>query len=438
MLPGGPSTAPLLQALRFGAAPYDFLERCRRDHGDVFTLRFPGGGPFVVLADPAMVRAALQLGPDDFRASTPGMHLNLGATSVLFQDGERHRRLRGVLLRALHAERLEVYAAVIARLCDARIDRWTAGARLSLHREMQELTLDVILECVFGATDEAARTRLRRPILRWLDRVMSAPLFLASLFFTGTRLRNLLDEATAGAGLPAALLRPLVSGKRALLEELRAGLATCRRDGTHDRNDVFAVLVDARHDDGSPLTDQEILDQVVTLLVAGHETTATTICWAMYYLLSHEDVRERAASARDWLEASIQESMRLAPIAVAVPRVLTRPFAAGPYEIAAGTMIWPCAYLVQRHERAWSAVDRFDPERFLGERPPAHAHMPFGGGRRRCLGAAFAENEMRIVIERLLARTRLRLCAPERERPAMRGFTVAPAAGLEVQVESVR
>jgi cytochrome P450 len=462
-LPPGPSMHPIRQALRFGADPYGFLAECRRELGDVFTLRLPGDAPRVVLCDPAHIKQVFAFGADDYSADGQGVHINLGPRSVLFSNGEHHRRQRTLLTPPIHGARLRSYAETMLRITDEHTATWKVGETFALHPTMQGITLDVILRCVFGVDPrEPSGARLRRETIGWIDAVFAPKWFAIGMAVTGTRLRRFLDRETGASRVrrrPRRVPVPwaaIADHKAELLASLAEDVAACRARGSEGREDVLALLVDAVDEQGERMDDEEILDQLVTMLTGGHETTATTLCWTFHHLLRNPAALARAhAELRDafgdgpvdpsrctelkWLEACIDESMRLTPIAVAVVRQLARPQRIGEHEIPAGVTLWPCTFLAHRSDATWSTPDAFAPERFVdGNAPRPERFFPYGGGRRRCLGAAFAQFEMRIVLAAVLHRCRLRAAAGPPPRGVFRGITVAPSTGVPVVLESRR
>jgi cytochrome P450 len=462
-MPPGPSLHPIRQALRFGADPYGFLAECQREHGDVFTIRLPGDPPRVVICDPTDIKQVFAFSAEDFSAEGQGVHINLGSRSVLFSNGEHHKRQRTLLAPPIHGARLRSYADLMLRITDEHTAKWKTGEAFALHPTMQAITLDVILQCVFGVDPHEPRgARIQRATIGWIDAVFAPQWFAVAMAVTGTRLRKFLDRATGTSRARGHARRlpvpwaPIADHKAELLALLSEDIAACRKNGTAGREDVLALLVDARDESGEQMDDEEILDQLVTMLTGGHETTATTLCWTMHHLLQHPAALERLkGELRDafgdgpveasrctelpWLEACIDESMRLTPIAIAVSRQLARPQTIRGYEIPAGVAVWPCTFLAQRRSEIWSSPATFAPERFLdASAPRPERYFPYGGGRRRCLGAAFAQFEMRIVLAAMLHRCRLKAVPGDPPKGVSRGITIAPSGGVPVILESRR
>jgi len=462
-LPSGPTAPALLQAMRFGRDPHAFLEDCVRDHGDPFTLRLPGEPLRLVTGDPALIKQVFALSPDDYEQRTASFPLNIGERSLLFLDGEEHRRERHVMMPPLHGERLRGYMASMREVTARAVSRFTVGSVQPLHALFQEITLDVILHCVFGVSGGETAKRLRRALLGWMNGTLTPLTFFASMIFTPTRVRHFLDEAAhdslqwAAGGRDRGRTRILpwqrwADDKAYVLALLRDEVLRCRGGNglSAARTDVLALLARARYEDGELMPLDDVVDELVTLLVGGHETTANSLAWTLYHLLAHPAALERArdesragaaAAARaegvPFLDAAIKESMRLTPIAPAVSRNLRRPLRLGAYDVPAGTILWPCVYLAHRRPEVWPEPSRFRPERFLERTPAPSEFLPFGGGRRACIGMAFASMEMRVVLAELLARVQLRLVPGARVRPEFRGITIAPSNDLRAVVDGV-
>ncbi len=454
----GPTTPSFKQAMQFGQNPYRFLAECRATYGDVFTIRLPRGPEKVIACAPEDISAIFSLDADAYRAEEIALHLNLGLNSVLFADGERHRRKRQILAPPMHIAKLRTYAEAMLRLTDARLDELVMGEAFTAFDVCRSITLDVILETVFGVDPSSDSGRaLVECLVEWLETALTPGMFGLSLAMRGTVLRRALERRTDRAGegsygrdssLP---WRKIARAKADLLELLRKDVARCRAEGVGTRADVLALLVSARYEDGEPMDEDDILDQLVTMLVGGFETTTNTLVWAIFHILSNpEALAGIRAECREvfgeggidanrcteltFLDACIRESMRLSPISIAPTRELTKPMTLGGHEIPAGTSVWACIYLAQRRPETWPDPDRFDPQRFLGKQTPKpNVFFPYGGGRRRCIGATYAQFEMRIVLARLLERFDVELLTRE-PRPEMVGLTVSPQDNLRLRV----
>lgn len=446
-----------MQAVRFGADPYGYLERCAERVGDPFTLTLPGDGPRVVFSDPALIRQTFALKPDEYRVEGQAFPLNLGTNALIFLDGERHRRDRTLMTPHLHGARLRGYAAIISEVAREAARGLVVGERVPLHATLQEITLQIILRCVFGFAD---RDRLKAPLERWIDGTLTPATFFAGMVLGSDKVRTFLDKLVSRADrgarprIPLAIARA-AGAKAELSRTLREEVRRCRDEGTEGRSDVLALLAGSSYEDGSPMEVDHVVDELVTLLVGGHETTANTLAWTLCHVLRRPDVlalideelarvfgrgpvEPEKTSELVYLDACIKEAMRRSPIAPAAVRPLTRALQIGDHLVPEGTILWPCVYLAHHRADLWDAPREYRPERFVGRDPPTNHFFPFGGGRRTCLGMAFAGLEMRIVLAELLSQRRLGLSKTAPAKAMFRGITIAPEKGLELEVLSAR
>lgn len=441
-LPPGPEMPPLLQALRWARWPITFLEESAARFGEVFTVRLPGSPPIVMFSNPDALKDIFTGSEDDLRAGEANARLEplLGTSSVLLLDGDEHMRERRLLLPPFHGERMHAYGEAMRAIADRAIDGWPMQETFPIHPRMQAITLDVILKTVFGMDEGAALERLRAQLTELLS-LASNPLALLGGMQVSKN--------------PRALGSRVQALRTAVDEALFAQIARRRTLGTTGRNDVLSLLLDARDEDGRPMTDRALRDELVTLLVAGHETTATSLAWATSRLLENPDVAARlrtelsAAVAEGhtapaeiarlpYLDATVKESMRLDPVVPIVGRRLTTPLVIGGVSLPAGVVASPCIYLAHRRPERWSEPNAFKPERFLDSRPTPYEFLPFGGGVRRCIGAAFALYEMKIVLAQMLLRVDLLAVPNYRVRVVRRAVTLAPSDGMPVKVEERR
>jgi cytochrome P450 len=303
------------------------------------------------------------------------------------------------------------------------MESWPIGQSFPIHREMRTITLEVILRTVFGA--EGARLDELRTLLERYARV-------------ATKLIWLWPPLQVDLG-PLSPWGRLVRLRRDLDAFLFAEFARRRAEGVGGREDVLSLLLAARDENGEPMSDEELRDQMMTLLFAGHDTTATSLAFAFHNVLRHPDVLERlradvAQGRAEYVEATAKETLRLNPIVSEVGRVLARPMHIGGWDLPAGVAATPCIYLTHRRPDLWPEPERFDPERFIGRRPSPYEFFPFGGGVRRCLGMAFALYEMKIVLAEVLSRVELRLATGYRMQQVRRSITLAPSRGMPVVV----
>jgi cytochrome P450 len=341
---------------------------------------------------------------------------------VLLLDEGEHLRHRRLMLPAFHGARIQAYVQVMREAADREIDSWPVGEEFALHPSMQSLTLAVIMRAVFGYRPGAGADELRRRL-----RAMVEPV---------ARPRGLmLLTALARRGDPGAGTR-FEQARRAVDEILFEEIARRRaEDDLQERQDVFSALLLARDEEGRPLSDQEVRDELLTLLLAGHETTATGLAWTFDLLLHAPDVQERATRGDvEYLDAVVKESLRVRPVIPGVGRVVRgEPFGLNGYLIPEGFEINPSIRVLHRRADLYPEPGQFRPDRFVGpDAPDTYTWIPFGGGVRRCLGASFALIEMRTVVSRVLQRTYLRPASPDYDEPMFRGVTVAPRHGVRV------
>jgi cytochrome P450 len=428
-LPPGPRLPPAVQTLGFILAGGRFLEACRRRYGDAVFLRTLFDDGFVMVFDPALVKQVFQGPPSRLHAGEANVLLGpiLGERSVLLLDGEEHLRHRRLLLPPFHGARLQAWTQTIIDATDDEIDAWPVGREFALMPSMQALTLRVIVQAVFGYDPGPDSDELTRRL-----RAMIEPLAQPRAMM----LAALLSRFGRGAGPQAQFAARRRAVDELLLEEIRRR----RRDPALDRrDDVFSALLTARDEDGHGLSDAEVRDELLTLLLAGHETTATALAWTFDLLLHNPAVHARALGGDDrYLDAVAKESLRMRPVIPAVGRVVRgAPFALGEHAIPVGMEINPSIRTIHRRADLYPEPDVFWPERFLAENPPdTYTWLPFGGGTRRCLGASFALLEMRLVTARILARARLRAARRELEPIQMRAITQAPKHGVRVRLDT--
>ncbi len=446
----------IVHGLQLARDPLGFLARAREQCGDTFGIQMPGDPLRVVTGDPEHVKTIFGLPSDCYRMSNQAIPLNLGDGSLLFLDGARHQRIHRLLMPPLHGEHLRSYAELISRATDDAIDRFTTERPFSLLPAMKWITLTVICECVLGAHEGERIEFLRDRVGRWMAGPMSTLAFSLGMMLGAGRVRAFFDRQTAHSPVtrgrrPGRWRLPwqrVGDAKADLISMLREDFEACRRRSDPCRLDVLALLSAARDETGAPMETDDAIDQLLTMLVGGYESAANTLAWTVHHLLDHPDhvlrLREETAALthqrerRPWTDACIAEALRLHPIAPVVNRELTRAVRLGDRDIPEGTILWPSIYLAHTHPGTWSEPYRYDPARMLDRRPRANEWLPFGGGKRRCIGAAFAEMEMRIVLGRLLERVDLRPGADRRSHAILRGVTVSPDDGVRVVADRVR
>jgi cytochrome P450 len=427
-LPAGPRLPRFMQTLGFLLVPRTFIDFCRRRYGNIVTFSTLFDPKFVMVFDPESVRQVFRGPPDRLRAGEANAPLGavLGRRSVLLLDGAEHLRQRRLMLPAFHGERMRDYASVMEDATDRAIESWPVGEPFAILGSMQSLTLDVIMSAVFGIEPGPRQEELKRRVRAVIDPV-------------GSRRSVILMVLSGGRlGMQSGIRE--FEQRRKELDELIFEEITQRRAAAdlEQRKDVLSMLLLARDDEGHPMTDRELRDELVTLLVAGHETTATGLAWAFELLLRNPAVLERLRSSladqdETYLEAVVKETLRVRPVVPGIGRVVRgEPFQLGDFRIPDWIEINPSIAAIHRRADCYPDPRSFRPERFLGDdAPDTYTWLPFGGGTRRCLGASFATFEMRIVIRRVLERARLKAVGRP-ERGIRRGVTIVPKRGVRV------
>src|SRR3954452_17405074 len=428
-LPPGPELPVPIVTAQFARRPLDTLRRWHARYGDVFTARFLGFGTGVYVADPDAIRGLFTGDQSDLLAGKANSFLApiIGYHSVLVLDGPEHLRQRRLLLPPFQGSRVAGFRSVVRDVAETAVDRWRAGAELLLRDQMRALTFDVICRAVFGVYEHDRVERLRVALAALID---SHPLTLTSP----------LMQKDLGRWSPGGRFQRRLAAADALLYE---GIVRRRAEADLEgRTDVLSLLMQARDDDGQPMTDSELRDELVTMLGAGHETTATGLCFALELLMRHPAelarLREWIASGDDaYLEAVMKETLRLRPVIDAAQRTLTRPRKIVGYDVPAGHRVYPGIALVHKRPDLYPEPEVFRPERWLGGDVESYAWLPFGGGIRRCIGAALAQAEMVEALRVIVGRAELSPLAAEPDPVVLRGVTLAPKHGVRVRVVSV-
>jgi cytochrome P450 len=425
-LPPGPPYPGLIQAIGVWTRPLAYPERLRARYGKRFTTRFPGSPPFVVLSDPDDVKEVFMAPPDVLHPGEGARVLEplVGKNSVILLDEAAHMEQRKLVLPAFHGEKMARLSGLMAEVAGREVESWPREESIPLQPRMQRLTLEIILRAVFGLDPGPRLDALREglgDVLAFGDRPIS---------LTPPDPEGLLSKVLVHIGPFAEFVR-LQQETDALLFEL----IDERRNGNGQRDDVLAMLLEARHEDGSPMSDQELRDELMTLLVAGHETTASSLAWAFERLAREPRVLSRLVEDLDadgdaYLVATIQETLRHRPVLPNVePRLVKKPFEVGGWRYPPGVCLVPNAYLIHHDPEIYPEPYEFRPERFLDEPPGTYTWIPFGGGRRRCIGASFAMLEMQIVLRTVLTRCELQPAHDGAEHASRRNISVRPGRG---------
>ncbi|MDQ2675683.1 MAG: cytochrome P450 [Actinomycetota bacterium] len=429
-LPPGPSAPAAVNTAVFVRRPLETLTTWQRRYGDFFTVGFLVFGTGVNVADPAAIKELFTGDQSDLRAGEANEPLSpiVGSHSVLTLDGPEHMRQRKLLLPPFQGSAVHAFRKIIREVSEREVAGWAPGSKLVLRDRMRSLTFEVICRAVFGVTERERVERLRLALLPIMDTGVG-------VIFMPRALRRELG----GFGPWGRLQRRLRAADALLYEEIE------RRRTASDleaRSDVLSLLLRARDEEGRPMSPRELRDELMTMLAAGHETTATGLAFAFDLLLRNPEklsrLREELASGGDaYLNATVTESLRLRPVIDASERTLTKPRTLGGFELPPGIRVYPAIALVHRREDLYPQADEFRPERFLDDGAESYSWLPFGGGIRRCIGAALAQAEMAEVIRCVVSRVELEPIRTEPEPIVLRGITLAPRHGTPVRVASV-
>jgi cytochrome P450 family 135 len=427
-LPPGPTGPGPLVFANFLLRPGGFLESTKKRYGTPFTFKLSARRTVVITDDPAVIKQVFTSDPTKLLAGVGNEVLRplLGPRSVLTLDDPEHMRQRKLLLPPFHGDRMKLYGEVIADAAQREVERWPVGEPFAVQESMQAITLEVIMRAVFGVRDDRERLeQIAAPLRRLLDSMAD----MRRLFTLQVASSKRNGPLSPWRHFRKTLLHP---ADDALYEEIRAHRAD---PDVAERDDILSLLLSARDEDGEGLTDSELHDELMTLLLAGHETTATALSWTLERLIRHPDVlarlteEARAGESGEYMDAVIKESLRLRPVVPAVARYLTEPTELGGRVLPAGVHITPSIYLTHHNPEIYPEPHSFRPERFLERPAGTYEWIPFGGGTRRCLGAIFALFEMKIVLGEVLRRLDLETTTDRAERIARRAITFSPSGG---------
>ena len=443
-LPDGPTTPRYLRILRtlqWIFQPLDVLEERAQRYGDTFALGKNTSTPLVYVSNPEAIRQILTADSEMFesgRANKPLQFL-LGENSLILLDGRKHQRQRRLLMPPFHGERMRAYGKLICDITEQVMSQWKIGEAFYVRSAMQEISLQVILSAVFGL-DKGQRFDQLRQLLSSLLDVIGSPLTSSFLFFPSL-------QKDLGSWSPwGRFLRQKQQINQLLYDEIQQRREQVDPSG----DDILSLLLSARDEAGQPMTDEELRDELLTLLFAGHETTASALSWALYWTDYLPEVRDRLLSELDtlspdtdpttiarlpYLSAVCQETLRIYPIAInPFPRTLKAPMEMMGYQFEPGTTLLISIYLTHHREDIYPEPKRFKPERFLERQFSPYEYLRFGGGNRLCIGMAFAQYEMKLVLATIVSRYNLTLADSRPIKPARRGFTIAPPGNMRMVV----
>ncbi len=446
-LPIVSQTPPLFQRFQWIADPIGFMEAAARRYGDIFAV--PVGldyKPLVYVSNPQAIQELLTRDTKEFTA--PGkfnkiLQPLLGEYSVIMVDGDRHRRQRQLLMPPFHGERMRAYGQLICDITKQVMSQLTPGKAFCARSLMQNISLEVILSAVFGI-HEGERFHKLNHLLSALTDFFKSPLTSSFLFLP-------VLQKDLGPWSPWGQFTRI---QQQIDELLYTEIQERREQYDPERTDILTLLLSARDEAGEPMTDEELHDELLTLLFAGHETTATAMAWALYWVHHLPEVHDKLLEQLDplgdfpdplsiarlpYLTAVCQETLRIYPVGMLTfPRVAQFPVKLMGYDIEPGTILMGCIYLTHQREDLYPEPKKFKPERFLDRQFSPYEFLPFGGGTRRCVGMALAQFEMKLVLATILLHYQLALVDNRPVRPQRRGVTLAPAGGVKMVLKGQR
>jgi len=445
-LPDGPKTHPWVQTYQWLTDPLGFMEACAKSYGDIFTLRIgPVFTPQVFISNPQAIGQIFSTSPQQLDSGAPaGIKAPLlGQHSLLALEGKPHQRQRKLLTPPLHGERMLTYGQLIQNITEKITAKWQMGQPFSVISSMQEISFEVILKAVFGMQDGPRYEKLKELLINILN--PQQPFITAMIFVFPVLQRDLGAKSPWGKFLR---LRQQVD------EIIYAEIQERKAKPDPSRTDILSLMMATRDEEGQPMTDVELRDELITLLVAGHETTATSLAWAIYWIHRLPQVRDKllqeldnlgeVADANDifklpYLNAVCSETLRLYPVAMlALNRLVKSPLEVMGYQLEPGTLVIPCIYLTHHREDLYSESKQFKPERFLERQFSPTEFLPFGGGNRRCIGMAFALFEMKLVLATVLSQWEMEVVDSQPVQPARKGALLGPSGGVRMIVTGKR
>ena len=444
-LPDGPKSPQFLQLLQWIARPLEYMETSAESFGDIFTARWGRLKPFVMLSQPQGIQELLTTDPRQFDSGRGNGILRplLGDYSMILLDGDRHQRQRQLLTPPFHGERMKAYGQLICDVTLAVMSQQRIGEPFSVRSAMQEISLRVILKAVFGL-DEGERLQQLRNLLRTMLDSVSSPISSSLLFFP-------LLQKDFGSWSPwGRFLRQ----QQQIDQLIYAEIAERREQTDSSGSDILTLLMSAVDAEGQPMTNQELRDELLTLLIAGHETTASAMTWALYWIHTLPEVHDQliaeletlsdfsdpiAVARLPYLNAVCSETLRIYPVAMlTLPRITKCPVKLMGYEFEPETLLVGCIYLTHRREDIYPEPKRFKPERFLERQFSPYEYLPFGGSNRRCIGAAFALFEMKVALATIVSHWQLTMADTRPVRPVRRGVTLGPPSSMQMILTAQR
>ena len=445
-LPDGPKTPPAIIMAQALIDQFGTLEKFKRKYGDIFyTPKSSLNPPYVIFSDPQAIEKVFTADPDLFevgKQTTLPIRVLLGDNSLVLLDGIVHQQRRKLLMPPFHGERMKSYGQTMVDVTKEVIAQWQVGQTVCMRDYTQEISLRVILKTIFGLDEGEKFDRLKQILVDWLN-ILNSPLNSFFLFFSFL-------QKDLGALTPWG---KFLQQQRVIHDILQTEIDRRRNNPETLGEDILSLMLSVRDEDGKPMRDDQIRDELMTMLFAGHETTASSLAWAFYWLYYLPEVRQKLRSELSslddntdyntiiklpYLSAVISETLRIHPVVVFLGRQLKAPFELMGYTFEAGTSLFPCIYLTHQREDIYPEPKKFKPERFLERQFSPYEYIPFGGGNRRCLGYAFALFEMKLVLATILSQVELELLDNRPLKPLRRGFTFTPATGVKMKVKATK
>jgi unspecific monooxygenase len=443
-LPNCITSPPWWQLIQWIADPLGFQDKYSRKYGDVFTMRLSGLGSLVVIGNPHAIQEIFSQDSkfDVGRGNALAKPL-FGQNSLMLMDGDRHRRERKLLMPPFHGERLQTYAEQICLITEQVASQWQVGQPFVARTAMQKVSLEVILQIVFGLSEGERYQQLKPLLTDWIN-MTDSPLRSSMLFLQFL-------QQDWGAWTPWGRMK---RRQQHIHDLLQAEIEERKKRGNEERSDVLSLMMAARDENGQAMTDEELRDELLTILFAGHETTATTLAWAFYQIHQQLNVHEKLLQELDslganspsmklaqlpYLTAVCQETLRMYPVIPTIfPRITKLPMKIAGCLFDAETTLLPSMYLVHYREDLYPNAQQFEPQRFLERQYSPSEYFPFGGGSRRCLGYALAQLEMKLVLAKILSKYQLALAEDKPVKLERRGFALAPAGGIRMVMTGKR
>ncbi|MGK7914247.1 MAG: cytochrome P450 [Prochloraceae cyanobacterium] len=444
-LPDGPKTLPLLQLIKWIGQPFEYLDNLAQYYGDIFTLRLFGFPPLVFISNPQGIQEIFGADPKSFDVGRANEIVSpvVGVNSLVLLDGDRHKRERKLLMPPFHGEKVKSYANSICQITKQVVSQWEINQPIVARSAMQDITLEVILQVVFGLSEGNRYQQIKPLLAAWLD-ITDSPVRSSILFF------NFLQKDLG----PWSPWGYFVRCRQKIHNLLQAEIEDRRAHPQLQGNDILSLMLSARDENGQQMTDEELRDEMITLLIAGHETTATALAWALYWIHKLPEVKERLlqeidnlgdnpdpidASCLPYLTAVCQETLRIYPVVpISFARIANSNIEIMGHQFEADTTFIASIYSTHHREDLYPNPKQFKPERFLERKYSPYEFIPFGGGNRLCLGYALAMLEMKLVLGTVLSGYQLALANNKPIKPKRRGGTLSPSNGVPLVMTGKR